>query len=424
MKYLLFGIVYFLLPHSNWLARELAARFNVNSFGVVNAALAFACILWLQGKASLYAQRNSIKMYTAFFILVIFSSLLALIFGLESFSATATMIKRQISLMLLYYVPLACIHNEKDLSKMFLITLVINLLIGIEVLQSGVLSGMNFHDGKRGSGPFSEGLAGSDVAGAYLAQMLMFFVACIFCSAISLQARLAAFLTSWGIIFGIFATYSRGALVACAAGFFAIFVQLGLKFKYLVLAIILLATSFFFMPQSIQTRIDNTVSETGEFDLSTKGRFDYWQAAIAIVAKNPLGVGTGQVREAMRRKVQIYVDPHNGFLHTACEYGIPGLVLFSMLLISLYSTSRRLWLNHNNPPIYRLYALGMTGMVGSLVACNMFYANFYKDLVLGILALHFGMLSSIASLAADNSSKTKVDLQTQQSTTFTTSETR
>ena len=41
----------------------------------------------------------------------------------------------------------------------------------------------------------------------------------------------------------------------------------------------------------------------------------------------------------------------------------------------------------------RAYGLGMGGFVGSLVVCNLFYSNLYKELVLGTVAMHLGLLA-------------------------------
>ncbi len=90
-----------------------------------------------------------------------------------------------------------------------------------------------------------------------------------------------------------------------------------------------------------------------------------------------------------------YVDPHNGFLFTLCEYGIIGFVVFIWMIVSFLIYASRICRDENMPLVYRTYALGMGGLLGSLIACNMFYANFYKELVLGTLAIHFGMLAFI-----------------------------
>ncbi len=66
-------------------------------------------------------------------------------------------------------------------------------------------------------------------------------------------------------------------------------------------------------------------------------------------------------------------------------------------MVKFFLASKTIWQNNDAPLIYRLYALGMGGMVGSLIACNIFYSNFYKEIMLGTLMLHFGLLAFIVS---------------------------
>ena len=90
-----------------------------------------------------------------------------------------------------------------------------------------------------------------------------------------------------------------------------------------------------------------------------------------------------------------YVDPHNGFLFTLCEYGFIGFGIFIWMIVKFLISASKICRDDNVPLVYRTYALGMGGLIGSLIACNMVYANFYKELVLGTLAIHFGMLAFI-----------------------------
>jgi hypothetical protein len=72
-------------------------------------------------------------------------------------------------------------------------------------------------------------------------------------------------------------------------------------------------------------------------------------------------------------------------------WGVPGIVAFVWALGSAFLGGARLQRDRSAPGVYRAYGLGMTGFVASCAACNMFYANFYKELVLGSLALCLGM---------------------------------
>jgi len=397
MKYFIFVLIYFALPHMNWIPKKIGVQPESIPLGLVNLLLIAALVLWVSAKIQGTSRVNTIQVFTVFIISSLFSCAIGIVSGLEPTITTITIIKRQMSLMLLYYVPLAIIEDEVGFNKTMVATLVINTMIGFEVLRSGVLGGTSFHDGKRGSGPFSEGLQGSDIAASYLAQMMMFAVAILFCPNVSKKHKFFALMACIIMLLGIFATYSRGALLACAVGLVTILLILGLRFKYFVVLLMLLSMSMIIMPDSVVTRFDDTVSEGGSYDESTQGRFKYWDSAFEIALENPLGVGTGQVRKAMQEKIGKYVDPHNGFLYTLCEMGIAGMIIFLWLLVRFFLASKTIWQNSDAPLIYRIYALGMGGMVGSLVACNMFYSNFHKEIMLGTLMLHFGLLAFIVS---------------------------
>ena len=95
-----------------------------------------------------------------------------------------------------------------------------------------------------------------------------------------------------------------------------------------------------------------------EYDLSEPGggnwnsinlRLAKWNAATSAVADNWLiGVGPGNTETTMDNKyrelgfeyaLQLHYNPHNQFLHTFLTVGIPGIVIFILLLISLFKES-------------------------------------------------------------------------------------
>jgi O-antigen ligase len=397
MKYFLFALILFCLPHLNWLPLQFEISPEQIPLGAANLIFMIAFMLFVSCPSSYKSRINSIFMYKYYLILVCSSMLFALINSFEIISVTFTLFKQQILLLLLFYLPLSSIDDESEFRKIFYILLLIHVVIGFEVMRSGVLGGSSYHDGKRGSGPFSEGLTGSDIAGSYLSQVVMFLLAIVFSSGFKFYQRASVTICSVVIIFGIFATYARGALVACVVGLIAMFPFFGFKAKYIIIAASIAFAGIMLAPDSISTRFDYTKTDSGEYDESTQGRFYYWNAAFQIIKENPLGVGVGQVRGAMQSKIGKHVDPHNGFLYTACEYGIIGLTLFIMMLVQMYKYSFKIWKNDSLPNVYRTYALGMAGFLGSFVTCNMFYANFYKDLVMGTVVIHFGMLAYILS---------------------------
>jgi O-antigen ligase len=390
--------IFFLLPYSDWIARTVGDV----PFGIANLVLLFAGVLWASGRISLGRPFNPFKAFTVFVAITIVGIGMGLMFDFGSAtSETLTLAKREVTLLLLYFVPLAFLRDRKEFGLVFAAFLAINLLTGYHVLSTGVLGGSAFNDSKRGFGPFGTSYWGSDVAGAYLAQMAMFFVAGVLSDTIPLVARGACGAGGAVVFLGILATYSRGGLLATVVGTAVMLTVQRFSPKALILAALLSAAAFAVVPASVATRVSETTDDEGELDESSSLRFLYSRAALSIFTHYPLGVGTGQVRAAMsqfiprvatdERGYGLWVDPHNGFMYTLVAWGVPGLATFVWALGSAFVAGARIQRDRSAPGIYRVYGLGMTGFVASCATCNMFYANFYKDLVLGSLVLCLGM---------------------------------
>src|SRR5262249_39282073 len=157
----------------------------------------------------------------------------------------------------------------KDFRRFFLALLVIHFLVGYETFSSGVLGGSAFHDGKRGSGPFGRLWTGADVAGAYLAQVLMYFVAIALYEGSSLVERPASLAGSAVLFLGILATYSRGSLVAAGVGAGLIILFRKASVRTVLVTVVLLAAVPFMIPKSMMTRIGETTTDEGDLDESS-----------------------------------------------------------------------------------------------------------------------------------------------------------
>src|SRR5450631_1127588 len=149
MKYSLYFILYFGLPHVNWFTEKLGENADIVPLGIANIILLLACFLWFSCKRKDGQLTNPIKSYNYFIWCTVICVGVAIIMQYEPLGLTLTLAKRQITLMLLYYIPLATIESDEEFKKIFVIMLLVNALIGLEVVRSGVLEGSNFHDGKR-----------------------------------------------------------------------------------------------------------------------------------------------------------------------------------------------------------------------------------------------------------------------------------
>jgi len=397
MRYLLFAFLAFCLPHVTWIPLRLGVDPELLPLGIQNVVLVVAALLWVFGKATGSGHRNPFLAYNVFFVISVLWVGAALVTFLPSdgFRAVMTPAKQEITLLALYFVPLAVIRDERDLKVFAVILLGVHLLVGIEVLRSGVLAGSNFNDNKRGSGPFGVGFTGSDVGGAYLAQVLMFFLAVALSPAWSTLVRVGAGGGGAILFLGILATYSRGSLLAAAFGFALMMALTRFRLRTAMLGLLVAGLALYALPESTWTRFNSTVDEEGTLDEGSQGRLVIYQAGWDSFKSHPFGAGTGQCRLAMREHLWegAAVDTHNGFLYALVQYGIVGLFAFLWMLGSILASAHRIQRDPDVSPTMRTYALGVMGFLGALVACNFFYANFYKDLVLGTVALHLGMMA-------------------------------
>jgi hypothetical protein len=273
MRFLLFFIIIFSLPHSMWIPGKLGVLAEEIPLGVMNLIFIAAAFLYLLGAVSGPVRSNSIKSYTCFLLVVILSISMAFVTGYEDPMVTISLSKQIVLTLMLYYLPLVFIKDEREFFIVVAISLFIHVMIGFEVLQSGVLGGPQFHDGKRGSGPFGWSWTGSDIAGSYLAQVVMFFVAFIIQEGIRTSIKTLSFVCVAIVIAGILSTYGRGAILACVAGGVAILVVKGLKIRYVLIVILFASLALMFLPESVKTRFSESVDEsTGELDSSTQGR--------------------------------------------------------------------------------------------------------------------------------------------------------
>jgi O-antigen ligase len=403
-RYALFALVVFGLPHMSWFPLRFGFEPEAVPLGIMNLILIAAALLWLWGKLTWAHRSNPLTSYTVFLVMAVLGTGLALMGGFgQTQREILTNAKSEICLLALYFLPLAAIRDERDFKIFLAIALVVHFLVGYEVLSSGVLSGSQFNDGKRGSGPFGTSWRGSDVGGAYLAQVIMLFIAVVLTDGAPLLLRAAAGVGGAIVFLGILATYSRGSLLGVLFGFALVLLLKRFRVSTVAIALALALAGIAAAPESTWTRIDQTVDEKGELDESSTVRFELYDAGLRVFMDHPMGVGTGQVRAAMSHYLRVdlfrgaddlrglAVDPHNGFIYTLASYGVLGLIVFLWVLGSTFWSAFRVQRDTAVPWIFRSYSLGMCGLIGSLVVCNMFYANFFKDLVLGTLVIHLGM---------------------------------
>jgi len=225
-----------------------------------------------------------------------------------------------------------------------------------------------------------------------LAGMCLLFVAMAAGALVTERTRWVRLCALAGIVvlpLLIILTQSRGAFVALLA-----FAAITLRAQWrrgrtLLLAGAAVITVLVAAPDSVWRRI-GTLRDVGTEDAravasdesraSTEQRLEIWKVARAMIAEHPLtGVGLGAypevhaqmaLRPVFKRTAQGHRDTHSTYLNILAEMGVPGLILFSLVvalpLLGAERARRRLKATHPTRALQLQYLA--LGMIGYLVA--------------------------------------------------------
>jgi O-antigen ligase len=145
----------------------------------------------------------------------------------------------------------------------------------------------------------------------------------------------------------ILLTQSRGAFIGLVAGMGPAFIWSGLKrpVRLLLSVGILALVISLVIPASVWERLSGIEKLTSEATIaqadpegSAEQRFEIQKVALQIVVDNPVfGVGLGAYPLANARYAPELgrKDAHNTYLNLAAELGLPGLVLWCALVLSV-----------------------------------------------------------------------------------------
>lgn len=141
-------------------------------------------------------------------------------------------------------------------------------------------------------------------------------------------------------IFGVLATYSRGALLSVVIFFIVIYLSSTKKKRKIItfMCILILCISIMLSTGVASYFLGNYV----RIDDLDSGRFDLWEIAFSISKENDfLGIGfyTG-ANIAMERGMTL-TQFHSMYMDTLVDGGILGVVLLMMIIISVYFKCRK-----------------------------------------------------------------------------------
>jgi len=321
--------------------------------------------------------------------------------------------KRLVTLILGYFVFSRCLKTKREIQFLFYIFLISIVLVGLHTFRNGTIAGPHFADFKRSSGPFALNWSwrGSDIAGGFLAIFTPFIFAYFLLSTKKIL-KLFSLLGFIICVLGLLTTYSRGSMLGFSiAAIVVILVSLKRMLKSsrlfsLIILLILITVIYnwrYWMPESVINRVEGTFQESDyedrlSYDQSSLSRLEKWRYGIEVFKSSPIiGVGFEQaeyyVVSKKRLKGKIGMDVHNAFVKIAAEMGIIGILAFLWFLWEIINGSRSLL---NTEYIY--IGVGFIGCITAFMVVNMFYANFFRDTVVGSFWSVLGIMTTSKKL--------------------------
>ncbi len=134
---------------------------------------------------------------------------------------------------------------------------------------------------------------------------------------------------------GLASSFVRGAWIGTAVGL----IYLGFsRYRVLLLGVPLVAVSFLFLPTDL--------SAAALGSASGMDRLDSWRENIAQIMSHPTGIGLGASGSASEKAAELGVglptyQPDNYYFKILYEFGVLGLWFFVLLLVAVFSSTRR-----------------------------------------------------------------------------------
>jgi O-antigen ligase len=216
------------------------------------------------------------------------------------------------------------------------------------------------------------------------------------------QPSLLFFALLLSVAFGfLFWSGGRGSILAVATGLlWLVFwgAQKGTRGQFVVITGLSAAVgwffSFFFAVQNIFLGLLNSFGRTigaSSLDRLLSGRLSLWKVALEKINPPDGNLFFGHGPDVFRLQTDFpgIIQPHNFFIQALLEWGLPGTVFFSLLLVALY---KRCWNQaagnkETTSELYHYPLLGAQALWVSYFFLGLIDGAFYHALPLTILAV-------------------------------------
>jgi len=275
-------------------------------------------------------------------------------------------LKNYIEMILLYFVALNLMKEEKQQKFVVVLMSVIILLIAIRSYRN-FTGGASFNYDKRVGGPFEAVGLGPNHLGAFIADYCGAFLGVMLLDK-NFRRRMLYGLTVLFSLHPLFYSYSRGAYLA----FFSVLTFYAVVSKralLIVVATVLLAWQTI-LPASVVDRITMTENNSGEIEASAAHRLDLWELAMELFEKNPVfGVGYGGFGLSVPQGQ--LTDTHNFYMKTLSEQGVIGIITLSTIFFASFRSGFKL-LRRAKSSFHKGLGLGFMGCIIALMISNIF----------------------------------------------------
>jgi putative inorganic carbon (hco3(-)) transporter len=188
------------------------------------------------------------------------------------------------------------------------------------------------------------GLAANPNDLALMINLLIPFAAALMLTAHRLLPRLVAAAALMLGVAGVIVTFSRAGFLTLAAMGVVAVLALGRRRPLTLVAVaVLVLTASTMLPTGYFERLSTITNIESDTTGSAQGRWNDALVAMQVAARNPItGVGLDQnVLALNQERGATWREVHNVYLQYAVDLGLPGLVLFLALFVSLFRTAGR-----------------------------------------------------------------------------------
>tara|TARA_B100000795_G_scaffold97100_1_gene71259 strand:+ start:1427 stop:2641 length:1215 start_codon:yes stop_codon:yes gene_type:complete len=332
--------------------------FGINLSVLISTAYFGISFLLLITIKDVVFSKSKYLLYGFYFLVLLVTPLLWLIYGLPEIVGIAPGLDRYISFSLIV-IPISVILIEKaryqDISRLFFVLFILTVALSVlAIFGLSVTENLNGRLSVLGGGPI------------IFARWLGFGIIYLVIFPIGLKwLKIPLILLFISLMF---ATGSRGPVLSIVITFSVYFLM---NFNKLFFKTILIVGVSFFIIFSFN--INKKLSELGNIDRifmnfssqgvkkkSTNARVVFNQRSFELIKEYPLGVGVGNWQKMINKQNPRHLIkheyPHNIFLEIAAEYGLISVFLFILIIINtIYLGIKNIKIANSIFSLYQLF---------------------------------------------------------------------